>query len=99
MDQMQQPRDGQPRTRGGGVLEKILPVLSVFTMAMTVPQVWAVWVHGQTSCVSLLSWGAYLLSACLWLVDGLRKQDKTIWVACIGWVLLDAAVVVGVLVH
>jgi len=48
--------------------------------------------------VSLLSWSAYLIAACLWFVDGLRKRDKTIWVACIGWIAMDAAVVVGVLV-
>jgi uncharacterized protein with PQ loop repeat len=93
MDQMRR------RERTGGILDKVLPVMSVFTMAMTVPQVWAVWVQGQTAGVSLLSWAAYLISAVLWLVDGLRKHDATIWVACIGWVLLDAAVVVGVLVR
>lgn len=97
MDQMQRGQAGGTHRRD--VLARVLPVLSVFTMAMTVPQVWAVWVHGQTAGVSLLSWGAYLLSACLWLVDGLRKRDPTIWVACIGWVLLDAAVCVGVLVR
>lgn len=80
------------------LLERILPVLSVFTMAMTVPQVWTIWVQGDAQGVSLLSWGAYLLSACLWFFYGLRKGDKTIYVACIGWVLLDAAVVAGVLV-
>jgi uncharacterized protein with PQ loop repeat len=95
MDQMQRRRE----RAGTGALDKLLPVMSVFTMAMTVPQVWGVWVQGQTSGVSLLSWSAYLLSAVLWLLDGLRKRDPTIWVACIGWVLLDAAVVVGVLVR
>ena len=83
----------------GDVLDKLLPMLSVVTMALTVPQVWAVWVRGETSGVSLLSWGAYFFGACLWFVDGLRKHDKTIWVACIGWVLLDGAVVLGVLMH
>ena len=80
-----------------GLLAKLIPALSVFTMAMTVPQVWAVWVERETSGVSLLSWGAYLVSALLWFFDGLQKRDRTIWVACIGWILLDAAVVAGVL--
>jgi hypothetical protein len=47
----------------------------------------------------LVSWISYLFSACLWLVYGIRKRDKTIYLACIGWILLDAAVVVGVLVR
>jgi uncharacterized protein with PQ loop repeat len=87
------PAPAQP----AGALDKVLPILSVFTMVMTVPQVWSVWVDGNVSGVSLLSWGAYLVSACLWFVHGLQRHDKTIWVACIGWVLLDAAVVAGVL--
>lgn len=101
MQQVQHPdahRD-RPSTERKSLIERVLPMLSMFTMAMTVPQVWSVWVGGQTAGVSLLSWGAYLLSACLWLVYGLGKRDKTIWVACIGWALLDAAVVVGVLWH
>ena len=47
----------------GGWLARVIPALSVFTMAMTVPQVWAVWVEQETQGVSLLSWGAYLLAA------------------------------------
>lgn len=93
------PRDRTPPRPGGGLLDKILPVLSIFTMAMTVPQVWSVWVEQDTAGVSLLSWSAYLVAAGLWFVDGLRKHDKTIWVACIGWILMDAAVVIGVLVR
>ena len=80
-------------------LEKVLRVMSVATMLMTVPQVYSVWVGGNVGGVSLLSWGAYLVSACLWFIYGLQKQDKTIYVACIGWILLDAAIVVGVLLH
>jgi uncharacterized protein with PQ loop repeat len=94
-DPRQQPSPAEPQRRSA--LEKILPVLSIFTMVMTVPQVWSVWVLGQTEGVSLLSWGAYLLSAGLWFFYGLQKRDKTIYIACIGWVLLNGAVVVGVL--
>lgn len=80
-----------------GLLAKVIPALSVLTMIMTVPQVWSVWVEKNTSGVSLLSWGAYFVSALLWLFYGLQKRDRTIWVACIGWVVLDGAVVVGVI--
>ena len=73
--------------------------MSVFTMLMTVPQVGAIWIGRDAHNVSLLSWGAYLVSACLWLVYGLRKRDRTIYLACIGWILLDASIVVGVAVY
>jgi uncharacterized protein with PQ loop repeat len=80
-------------------LEKILRALSVVTMVMTVPQVLAVWTGPSASGVSLVSWAAYLGSACLWFVYGLQKRDKTIYVACVGWVALDAAIVAGVIVR
>jgi uncharacterized protein with PQ loop repeat len=100
MHSMPHPRPRPPaQGQGRSLLDKVLPVLSVFTMVMTVPQVWSVWVEGNVNGVSLLSWGAYLLSACLWFVHGLQRRDRTIWVACIGWVLLDAAVVLGVVLR
>lgn len=80
-------------------LEKVLRGLSVFTMLMTVPQVFSVWVGRDAGGVSLVSWVSYLVAACLWFVYGLQKRDKTIYLACVGWVVLDAAIVAGVLVH
>ena len=89
--------DGAGNT--GSPVEKILPFISIATMVMTLPQIWTIWVDRQAAGVSLLSWGTYLLGACLWFVHGLHKRDKTIYVACIGWILLDAAVVAGVVVQ
>ena len=80
-------------------LEKVLRGLSVLTMATTAPQVVTVWTGPTVSGVSLVTWLSYLLSAVLWLFYGIRKRDKTIYVACIGWILLDAAIVIGVLLH
>jgi uncharacterized protein with PQ loop repeat len=82
-----------------GRLERVLRALSVLTMLMTVPQVVNIWIGGNASGVSIVSWSAYLFSACLWLVYGLQKHDKTIYLACIGWIVLDAAIVAGVIVH
>jgi uncharacterized protein with PQ loop repeat len=90
------------RTQGSAPasgLEKVLRVLSFATMLLTLPQILTIWIGENADGVSLISWSAYFFSACLWLVYGLQKQDKTIYLACIGWILLDGAVVIGVLVH
>lgn len=84
-----------PRTQ----IEKILPVVSILTMLMTLPQVLTVWIARDVSGVSLLSWGTYLIAACLWFVHGLQRRDTAIYLACVGWILLDGAIVVGVLVY
>lgn len=80
-------------------LQRVLRGMSAFTMLMTAPQVFAIWAGRDAHNVSLSSWATYLVSACLWLVYGIRKHDRTIYLACIGWILLDAAIVLGVLVY
>lgn len=95
------PPDGRavshpPAVRG---LDRILRGLSVFTLLMTAPQVFTIWANRDAHNVSLLSWAAYLLSASLWFVYGIQKHDKTIYVACVGWIVLDLAIVVGVIAY
>jgi uncharacterized protein with PQ loop repeat len=80
------------------LLDRVISFMSALTMLSTVPQVLQVWV-GSASGVSLVSWAAYLVAACLWLIHGVRKHDKSIYLACIGWIILDAAIVIGVIVR
>src|SRR5262245_54397648 len=80
-------------------LRGLLGMMSIFTMVMTVPQVWAIWVGQQAAGVSVLSWSAYLVSALLWMWFGLRKRDKNIYLPCLGWIALDAAVIAGAVVY
>ena len=49
--------------------------------------------------MSLVSWVSYLVAACLWFVYGFQKRDKTIYLACVGWIVLDTAIVAGVIMH
>src|SRR3954470_21253676 len=81
------------------VFSPVLGGMSAFTMLMTVPQVLAIWVGHQAAGVSVVSWSAYLLSAMLWFWYGLQKGDKNIYLPCVGWVGLDAAVIIGALVY
>src|ERR1700704_5831086 len=85
----------QPET----ALRRLLGGMSVFTLLMTVPQVLTIWVGHEAAGVSVLSWSAYLLSAMLWFWYGLSKRDRNIYLPCVGWVALDAAVIAGTVVY
>ena len=93
------PAGSQAPSTPDSPVSKILPLVSVATMVMTLPQICTIWVGGQVAGVSLLSWATYLLGSCLWFIHGLARRDKAIYVACIGWILLNGAVVLGVLVR
>jgi uncharacterized protein with PQ loop repeat len=71
------PVNPSQRSAPVGSLESMLRILSVVTMLMTVPQVLTIWVGGNVGGISLISWGSYLFSACLWFFYGIKKQDKT----------------------
>jgi len=81
------------------IMSRALGMMSIFTMLMTIPQVLTIWVGHQAAGVSVVSWGAYLLSALLWFWYGLRKRDRNIYLPCVGWIGLDAAVIAGVLLQ
>ncbi|PYU34798.1 MAG: hypothetical protein DMG28_04735 [Acidobacteria bacterium] len=68
-------------------------------MLMTIPQALTIWVKHQAAGISVVSWSAYLVSAVVWLWYGLQKHDKNIYLPCIGWILLDSAVIVGALFY
>jgi len=80
-------------------LRRLLGGMSAFTMLMTIPQVLTIWVGHQAGGVSILSWGAYLTSAILWLWFGMHQRDKNIYLPCVGWIALDSAVIVGAVVY
>lgn len=81
------------------VMKQVLGALSVFTLLMTVPQILAIWLSRQAAGVSLLSWGAYWISALVWFVYGLQRRDRNIYLPCIGWLVLDGAVIVGAWIY
>ena len=49
--------------------------------------------------MSILSWGAYFVSAGLWFWFGLKQGDKNVYLPCVGWMLLNGAVVAGAIVY
>ena len=81
------------------MLRSLVGVMSIFTLVMTVPQILTIWVSQQAAGVSVLSWSAYLLSAVLWFWFGIQQRDKNIYLPCVGWIGLDAAVIVGALIY
>lgn len=80
-------------------LRRALGAMSVFTILMTVPQIWTVWIDRQAAGVSILTWSAYLVSAFLWFGHGLRQRDRNIYLPCIAWIAADAAIIAGALAY
>ncbi len=63
----------QPQT----ALRRLLGGMSIFTLLMSAPQVWTIWVGHQAAGVSVLTWSAHLISAVLWFCFGLQQGPYT----------------------
>ena len=81
------------------LLRRLLGYMSLFMMLLTIPQVLMIWFGHHAAGVSLVSWSAYLVSAVLWFWFGIQKNDKNIYLPCVGWIVLDSAVIIGVIIH
>ena len=81
------------------VMKQLLGAMSIFTLVMTVPQILTIWVGREAAGVSLLSWSAYFVSALIWFWYGVQRRDRNIYLPCIGWLLLDGAVIAGAVVY
>ncbi len=58
----------------------------IFGPIMTVPQLYDIWILKQTG-ISVISWAAYLITACVWLAYGLKHRDKPIIAVQSLWLL------------
>ncbi len=79
-------------------LHSLVIVVGIIGPLMTIPQIYQIWVVKQKAGVSLWTWGLYLLETAIWLWYGLKIKSTPIIVSCFIWVLMDAAVVLGLLV-
>ena len=96
------PYPASPGAHGSisdALLRRALGAMSVFTLVMTLPQIWTIWIGHQAAGVSILSWSAYLSAALLWFWHGLRLRDRNIYLPCIGWIVANSAVIAGALVY
>jgi uncharacterized protein with PQ loop repeat len=92
-----QPAPSSTSSKTG--FDRVLYAFSIITILMTIPQVLSVWVNRSAQGVSIVTWGTYLVSACVWLAHGLRQRDPTIYRACVAWIVLDGAIVVGAIIY
>jgi len=82
-----------------GVIDKGIYFIAVFSPAMTLPQVYKIWIEHTAAGVSVVSWGSYLAAAIFWLTYGILHRVKPIIIANSCWVVLEVFIVVGVIMY
>ncbi len=86
-----------PVPERSGLIDWLVYIGAVVEPIMTIPQIYDIWVNGQTA-TSLLTWGSYLFFAIVWLLYAIKYEIKPLILTEILWVGFQGLVVIGLLV-
>jgi len=79
------------------VFDKLIYPVGLIAPIMTIPQVFDVWVRKSTQGASLSTWGAYTIVTFFWILYGLLHKEKPIILINSLLLILDFAIVYGIL--
>jgi uncharacterized protein with PQ loop repeat len=80
-------------------LDKSIYFIAVASPLMTLPQLIKIWIEQTATGVSAITWFAYLVSSMFWLTYGIAHKEKPIIITNILWIILDIAVIIGILIY
>jgi uncharacterized protein with PQ loop repeat len=89
----------KPHGKFGKTFDKSMYVIALIGPVMTLPQAYDVWSYHQKASVSLATWAAYTLVSFLWLAYGVVHKEKILIFVNFLMVILDGAIVTGLLLH
>jgi len=76
----------------------IIPV-AILQPLMTLPQIAAIFAHRSARDVSIFTWVAYNVASAFWLYYGIVHRERAIIMSQILWLIVQTAVIVGVLIY
>jgi uncharacterized protein with PQ loop repeat len=80
------------------IIHRLVFLAAIATPVMTLPQVYQIWILHQKGA-STVTWGSYVLIACIWLCYGIENKDKPIIIMQSLCIIVYSAVVVGLLLN
>lgn len=80
-------------------LNKAVMLVAIVEPLTTLPQIIRVFVDKDVSGVSVVTWALYAFFEAVWVIYGLAIKNHPIIIANCLWIVMDLAVVLGVLIH
>jgi uncharacterized protein with PQ loop repeat len=85
------------KVRAATPLEKAMVCVAIAEPLMTLPQIIDLYAHPGKGSVSMLTWVLYLSASLMWLVYGIRIQNKPLIVTGALWLCMEVLVITGIL--
>ena len=84
------------KKRPSPVIDRFIYIAVIGSPVMTLPQVYSIWVEHQKG-VSILSWTAYVGTGLIWLIYGIKHREWPIIILQLAWIVIDIAIIAGLL--
>ena len=81
------------------IIKRSVLAIAIIEPAMTLPQIFEIWVKRQVEGVSSLTWGLYIGAACIWLLYGIQLKNKPLIISSTLWIITEILVVMGVVFY
>ena len=88
----------KPKTKSP-VFDGLIYSVAFLAPLMTLPQLYKVWVDGQSQGVSVYTWLTYSIISLIWVVYGIRLRAKPIIFTNGLLMIVDSLIVVGLIFH
>jgi len=80
---------------GKRFLDRLIFVVGALGPLATIPQVYTIFAHHDSSGISVFSWSAYVLFDIVWLTYGIVHKEKVLIFANILWIVVNGLIVIG----
>jgi uncharacterized protein with PQ loop repeat len=81
------------------IMDKVVYVAGIFSIIITLPQLFDVWIGQNASGVSNITWGGYMILAVVWVLYGIAHKEKPIIFLYSSFVVIDLLVVIGTFIY
>jgi uncharacterized protein with PQ loop repeat len=81
------------------MLDHLVLSLAVIGPMFDIPQLYQIYAKKSAEGVSFFTWFLFAFFAIPWLIYGIVHKEKPIIISYALWILIDSAIVIGVLVY
>lgn len=80
-------------------MDRMIYFIILLGLFMTLPQIKNVLIDKDASGVSIVTWATYVVTSLFWLLYGILHKEKPLVFSASMWIIVNALVVVGALIH
>lgn len=85
--------------KGIRALDRLVLILAFIMPIVELPQLIKIFAEKTAEGVSLSTWSFFVLCGIPWLIYGIVHKEKPIVILYLLWIIIDSAIVIGILLY